>query len=367
MWVVRKLKKLISIPQVYTVTRNDYKEMKLVQYLRQWNPKLQQDEKWNLFLINPWTPLLCAHMDTRQNAEATAHNSKPWVLVINEWILKSWKCLWADDKCWVAIAMQIYEELGDEVSLLFTVQEESGLLWARYFVENNRKRLESCLYCVIPDRLWGEDIIGRQNDYCSLDFQSEVYKLTKDAGYKPARGICCDANAIKHVLNCVNMSCWYRYHHTDNEEVDIDEFYNAYVAIYNLVISMQERMPIFAEPVQQAEVERIKNKYTNNTTYKNRNKHTQHTLPMQYPDDVMRDIPWLWWDGYDWDYDEFGNTAFNRKELEQQNKYWCDVKVNNKKNLITFESDTEMLLKDSSWEIIEIPKWKYRFFKAYTV
>lgn len=368
MWVVRKLKKLISIPQVYTTTRNDYKEMKLVQYLRQWNPKLQQDEKWNLYLINPGTPLLCAHMDTRQTELSTNYNKLKWILKIKDWILKTGYCLWADDKCGVAIAMQIYEELWDNISLLFTVQEESGLHWARYFVENHKALLDSCLYCIIPDRMWGSDIIWYMNSYCSLEFQNKIADIVQFEWYKPAHGVCCDADQIRHVLNCVNMSCWYKYHHTDAEEINIDEFYNAYVAIYNILIELDEKMPIYKTPEynQQKSINTTyRNKYTNHTT-KNKNKHRPDSLwfgnfmggensdEEQYPD-----IP-------DDDYPPAIPLSKADREYEKEylKKNKVGIKVDKNASTITFDNNAEMLLYSGNWEIISIPKGKYRFFKS---
>jgi hypothetical protein len=61
--------------------------------------------------------------------------------------------------------------------------------------------------------------------------------------------------------------------------------------------------------------------------------------------------------------------AFNRWDLERQNsakkKYLVDIKINKKKNLMTFEDDTEILINGAAWEIISIPAWEYWFFKSY--
>lgn len=368
MWVVRKLKKLISIPQVYTNARNDYKEMKLVQYLRQWNPKLQQDEKWNLYLINPGTPLLCAHMDTRQTELSTNYNEMKWILKIKEWILKTWYCLWADDKCGIAIAMQIYEELWDAVSLLFTVQEESGLCGARYFVENHKALLDSCLYCIIPDRMWPSDIIWFMNSYCSLDFQTKIAEIAQYEWYKPAHGVCCDADQIRSVLNCVNMSCWYRYHHTDAEEVNIDDFYNAYVAIYNIVIELDEKMPVYTPPVYDSKKNidtTYRTKYCNNTYKGSKGKNKGDSLwfwnfmdNRTDEDDEYPDIPK---DGYHIQQPLVRDSDYDNKAL---NGYKVGVKVNKKESTIEFDSNTEFLIYTGDWDIIEIPKGRYRFFKS---
>ena len=46
-----------------------FSEREVIAYLKSWNPKLKQDGYGNLYLINPGTPLLNAHMDTVQSKQ----------------------------------------------------------------------------------------------------------------------------------------------------------------------------------------------------------------------------------------------------------------------------------------------------------
>lgn len=349
MWVVRKLKKLIGIPQCFEYTTWRKKEHFVIEYLKQWNPKLRQDEKGNLFIINPGTPLLCAHMDTVQTLTQSNHSTNPSNMKIVDWILSTGMCMWADDKCWIAIVMQIYEELWDKVSLLFTVWEESWLVGAREFVKKFPKTLDSCTYCVIPDRMWWWDIIWRTNDYCSFEFQTEVKKIMSEWWYNPVRWVCCDANAISEILNCVNISCWYMNHHKDTEYVDLTEFYSAYVWIYNLLIQFNTKMPTYQ---QQIEIDRAKSNPINlyNNWHNNINKNKVNRRG---------------------DLDILKEDKKKEKEDDDESMFWImigdddigELFINSKKGILIVKSQTQLQLVNDYNQTIDIPKGKYRFLK----
>jgi hypothetical protein len=66
MSVVKKCFKLIQLRQHFDA---GFPEREVIAYLKSWNPKLKQDGYGNLYLINPGTPLLNAHMDTVQTQQ----------------------------------------------------------------------------------------------------------------------------------------------------------------------------------------------------------------------------------------------------------------------------------------------------------
>lgn len=256
MWIAKKLKKLMKLPQVEWTIR----EKKVKEYLKSRCPKLTEDEVWNLYLINKNTPLICSHMDTVWSIEAQkllnkVRIVKPWMLLgrkNTEWIqlinnqLDSVMIgddnIWADDKCWIAIAMGLYEELWDKISLLFTVWEETGWRWISHFTDVYKALLDDIAYAIIPDRKWASDIIWEDNDYCTKQFQDKIYELTKDFWYKPAMWVRSDCDTLSDYINCVNISCGYYNYHTPQEYVNIGEFENAYEAIKNIVINFNEKL-----------------------------------------------------------------------------------------------------------------------------
>ena len=83
----------------------------------------------------------------------------------------------ADDKCGIAIAMELYEKFGNKVSLLFTVGEETGGIGISGF---DKTLLKQCTYAIIPDRKGGQDIIGSHNDYCTKEFEEHITGFLSD-------------------------------------------------------------------------------------------------------------------------------------------------------------------------------------------
>ena len=114
MGVVKKVLKLLRTEQMCS---DMHPEKNIMSYLRLWNKNLKMDGYGNLYLINPGTPLICAHMDTVQKTTDVAK-----LCTIRN---KDWKIKWdniiigADDKAWIALAMEMYEWFGDKISLLF--------------------------------------------------------------------------------------------------------------------------------------------------------------------------------------------------------------------------------------------------------
>lgn len=243
MSVVKKCFKLLQLRQHFD---KGIPEREVIAYLKSWNSKLKQDEYGNLYLINPGTPLLNAHMDTVQSEQCVKNLRS---LRLKNWIISAKDAvIWGDDKCWIAIAMEIYEKLWNKVSLLFTRQEETGLNWAREFVTHHSDLLSECKYCLTLDRRGAWDIIGYQNQYCSKEFEDEIYRLTKEFWFKPTRGLSSDAAKIWTIINAVNLSVGYYNPHTKTEYIKCDELVNACEAVMYIVQHLTNNFPIYTAP-----------------------------------------------------------------------------------------------------------------------
>ena len=257
MWVVQKCLNLLRLQQRFwpnlefgkpVVTDWWYPEQEVISYLKSWNSKLKQDAYWNLYLINPWTPLLSAHMDTVQCKDDVVGmpkikiNKKKWTISYNNSII-GW-----DDKCWIAMAMQLYEKYWDKVSLIFSRQEETWHKWASAFCQNHFDLLKQCKYCLVLDRRNAWDIIWYENWYCSEEFQAEIHRCTKDFWYKPEVWLLSDADAFSKYINCVNLSVWYYDAHRKTEYIVVEELKNAVKAVENIIENFQWEYDIYKEP-----------------------------------------------------------------------------------------------------------------------
>jgi len=250
MWLIRKLKKLVEIPQQFEKSSSGHlvREIRMIQYLRQWNKKLNVDSVWNLFIINPGKPLICAHMDTVQS-ENSCKLITQWWLTIKDWVMSCKGAdIWWDDKCWLAIAMQLYEELWDEISILFTVWEETWWHWINQWIKDNAGLLDDIPYCIVPDRRFWWDIIWYQNWYCSKEFQDAIVDIIWTRWFKPTNGLFCDADKLAPYINCINISCGYYEPHSINSTIRLDELQTTYRAIYTIVCSLEWTYPIYTKP-----------------------------------------------------------------------------------------------------------------------
>lgn len=347
------------------INQDFYPEQEVIDYLKSWNHNLKQDEYGNLYLINPWTPLLSAHMDTVQNEEDVVNmpkikiNKKKWTISYKDSII------WWDDKCWIAMAMELYEKYGNKVSLIFSRQEETWHRWASAFCEKHSDLLKQCKYCIVMDRRNAWDIIWYNNWYCSEEFQQEIHRCTKDFGYNPTTWSLSDADAFSRYINCVNLSTWYYKAHTSDEYIVVDEMKNAVKAVENIIENFKWEYEIYKEPERKV-----------------------GSFP-KYRMFGYRWVDWKWHEYYWWsyyDYDDYDywyyyNKSQLKNDKSKDNSKIKDNKSNDKKDNdnkwterqeyvksffklnkdwdVEVTEDLMMVNKDYPDELYELPKWTY--------
>ena len=346
MSVVKKCFKLLKLRQHF----DNIPEREVVAYLRNWNMKLKSDNYWNLYLINPGTPLICAHMDTVQKEDSV---DRLWTLRLNHWFIKADDAIiWGDDKCWIAIAMELYEQLWDRISLLFTRQEETGCNWARDFCTNHRDLVEQCNYCLVLDRRGWWDIIWYENWYCSKEFEDEIARLTEDFGYKPTRWFCSDTGCIAKIINWVNLSVGYYNPHTKNEYVNCNELTNAYLAALYIVEHLEWEFPIYEY------------KYTAPSSYTYWGYSKSLWLFDDQVDDNDDDLSENWSSGW-WRNLLYKNTK-EKKPKNKGNPLFKYIKFT-KEWTIVVEKEVWLANIDDDWDWIWLLEWEYDVVEAVSV
>ena len=367
MWVVKKCFNLIKLEQLYG--KNDIPEKNVISYLRQRNPRLKMDLYGNLYLINPWTPILNAHMDTVQGKSDTKWCTKKLKLKKDKISAKN--CIiWWDDKCWIAIAMQLYEEMWDKISLLFTRQEEVWCLGIKEFVknQNNLELLKQAPYALTLDRRWSWDIIWESNWYCSKEFEDRIHEITKPYWYKPEHWLCSDANTISSYINVVNLSVGYYNPHTNKEYIDCKDMINAMEAVREIIntIKPTEKFPSPDEWKV----------YYPTSVYNYNKKNTGSLFDSYYDDDYYGryDKEKSFYSRYEKD-DK--NSSKTSSETAKTNTSEKEEIKNNIKTLLKFfdydEKEWILTIKRNievwgiDWDMIEeifdLPKWKYYLYE----
>ena len=152
--------------------------------------------------------------------------------------------LWWDDRVGVAIAMQLYEDMPDKVSLLFTRQEETWLNWAREFTTKHSDMLKDTTYGIVIDRKGKWDFIGKHNDFCSDEFDKKACDILRSYWFTSVPWWSSDTRHLANHINAFNISCWYYNPHTTEEYVVLDEARNTYEALKHLIQNFNEKLPI---------------------------------------------------------------------------------------------------------------------------
>lgn len=227
--------KLIELLRVPHGSAGLPQEHNVRNYIKRHIPNINEDAHGNLYLINKWTPLFCAHMDNVWSTEAQKHLHK--VSMVNN-IIKWTHNIWADDKVGIFIAMEMYRRFGDKVSLLFTIGEETWGIGASAF----DKSLLDNTYCVIPDRYGPSDIISSDNEYCTKEFEDLIVWVLSQFWFKAAMWIRCDADILQSHINCINISCGYYKHHSDEEYINRAMTSNTIKALDHLVTQNLPKM-----------------------------------------------------------------------------------------------------------------------------
>lgn len=244
MALVKKVLKLLRTEQL---NKETHPERNIIHYLRMWNKDLSMDDYGNLYLINPGTPLICAHMDTVQKDDDVL---KIHTITLKNNIIK-WDniIIWADDKAGIAMAMELYELFWNKISLLFTRQEETGCNWSKDFCTNHPDLIKQCTYCLVLDRKNNWDIVGYQNWFCWKEFDEALSLYMKDWWYKSVTWWISDTCNIWKLINAVNLSIWYYGLHTKQECLKVDEYETALRAIADVIDGFQwADYPLYVAP-----------------------------------------------------------------------------------------------------------------------
>jgi tripeptide aminopeptidase len=141
-----------------------------------------------------------------------------------------------DDKCGVYAVMYMLARVKNIKAVFFT-QEESGLVGSNNI---DHAFFSNVGYIIQLDR-WGRgDFIDM---YCgeptvSTEYKEKAEGVMKRYGYKSVEGLITDSINLWSAdvgVSCVNVSCGYYQHHSDQEFIDLNEFYNSLLFTYDLI------------------------------------------------------------------------------------------------------------------------------------
>lgn len=238
---------LYELYTIHSPTRNESKMRDfLLSWLKKYGIPHYLDKKTGcIFYLNPHQPLLSAHMDQVQREAPSFDDLRE----CGDRILAPGFGLGADDKngIWIILSELYLGKLNQEPmpSFILSTSEECAsenatACFERNFLDADEKPLVP--FALVLDRRGKGDIIGFENGYCSLDFESKVEEISdrNQMGYKRTQGVYSDADGLSNYINCVNLSVGYYNAHTIEEETSRTDLMRAWNFVRHLLKARDE-------------------------------------------------------------------------------------------------------------------------------
>lgn len=203
----------------------------------------------NIFSIRDNKPLICCHTDSMKMTHDDVKKSKKTgflpitVEENNTGEIVAFRgerraILGGDDGCGIFILLNLIES-GADISFAFFSNEECGMFGSRLFP---KEKLATIPYCLVIDRMGNNNIICSRNNYGSEEFENALVEVGVPFGYKPERGFCSDADALREYISCANLSCGYYKAHSCQEYVIYNDVINTYNYVNEIIRAFDGRV-----------------------------------------------------------------------------------------------------------------------------
>ena len=208
-------------------------------------------DKTTIYNIStPNVPLLAAHTDTVRSEKDDKHAAKNVTEVINEvkndglhYIVNTGGVLGGDDMCGIHIILELLRNKVP-INFLFCDNEETVVnASSKDFTKKFSAELSLLPYCLVLDRKGDGDIICEMNYYGSQLFEDALLEVGEKFGYMPELGMCSDADYLRNVISCANLSVGYYKAHSAREFVIWEHMENTYNYIIAILGELHTKYP----------------------------------------------------------------------------------------------------------------------------
>lgn len=250
-------KLLINILQIPTYSHHEFFIKKhIIDYLFDKNIKYEEDDFGNLIITkgvlcnNEAYPCVVAHLDTvHKENEVFINNSDLLPLDINHNIITSKYGVGGDDKCGIAIALKLLDEI-DKLKIIFFVREEI----------KDKKNVGSNLINPIFLNDVGYVIGFDSPEFNRAALTCKYIKLMNKSFFNTVFPICekngltrfkaetsTDVMYLRRKINvpCMNIGSGYYKQHTLNEYVKIDDVIKSYSLGKELILHLGNKKYFF--------------------------------------------------------------------------------------------------------------------------
>lgn len=238
---------LLDLFKIFSPSRRNDDMIKFItNFLSKNEIPFTQDENGNIFsLKNIEKPILSSHMDSVGGEDDGF--LREFVNIFDyrgDRILKGMGNIGGDDKCGIfLILIKLLEDKS--LNFIFSIDEEVGCVGIKQVIPAND--ISKFPYAIILDRRGSGDIICRNNDYGTKDFEDALHEVGKRFGYAPATGACSDANTIREYISCANLSVGYHNPHSKTEFVSVLELHNTKMYLDAIINELSGK--VFFKPV----------------------------------------------------------------------------------------------------------------------
>lgn len=220
---LKKLKEIIETQEKETEKRDCYSCMYLDDCLNT-NPRFWKTgilDLRNMSACPQWTSFdSFSEKDTQEEFELY-FNKKTLQITSNKT-----RPMGGDDKCGIAIALQVAKDIGDKpLKLMFSAKEETGCQGVQFAIQNSPDFFSDVRYCITIDRRDSYHLCytsaGVEN--CTLPFLAEMAKwgIINRIPVSIEKGSTADVVFLRNLItDTINISAGYFSSHTNNEYVD---------------------------------------------------------------------------------------------------------------------------------------------------
>ena len=253
-----EIQKFVEVLYVQSTSKN---EKLIYRYLTTWldnrGISYKTDAVGNILITKGKSdafPVIAAHMDTVHDIKKDFEIIESEHLLDDNTILEATSNgkptgIGGDDKCGVYSVLYMLEKF-DNIKAVFFTKEESGCVGSHAI---NHDFFTDAGYIIQLDR-WGfNDFVCKtySTSTISESYSNIATPILEKYGYAPAIGLITDSITLFNSrvgISCVNVSCGYYEHHTDDEMIDLNEFWHSIKFAEELITTLgQVKYPCLPE------------------------------------------------------------------------------------------------------------------------
>jgi hypothetical protein len=190
-------------------------------------------------------PMIASHLDTvhdiHKEFKVMSSKGKDGNLMLSAFSGAKQVGVGGDDKCGIFTNLFMLEKF-DNIKAVFFTQEEVGLIGSG---NADADWFNDVGYIIQLDRWGASDFISIYGGEPTIsdEFANKVENIMDEYSFNHTEGLITDSIGLWSDgigVSCVNVSCGYYLHHTDDEVIDTNELWNSIMFTYHCIRALGE-------------------------------------------------------------------------------------------------------------------------------